>query len=126
VGRPGKTSLVISWSQPGASAKLIKTETSHLPEVSWMLVPRTGCAGGHLQHAYDRETFDVRGRAAEILAAIGPEKLRVVALFRASRWFEASMANYENDQRLAGVNWVRAAEWWRIGWELVDESRLSH
>jgi hypothetical protein len=68
--------------------------------------------------AYERETLDVRGRAAEILAAIGAQKLCVVALFRANRWAEASAANYESDQRSADLYCVRAAEWRRIGWAL--------
>jgi hypothetical protein len=76
-------------------------------------------SASHLQDAYERETLEVRGRAAEVLAAIGAHKLRVVALFRAARWVEASTANYENNQLLADLNWVRAAEWRRIGWALV-------
>lgn len=70
----------------------------------------------NVQRAYDRETLDVRSRAAEVLAAIGAQKLCVVALFRANRWAEASAANYESDQRLADLYCVRAAEWRRIGW----------
>jgi hypothetical protein len=72
-----------------------------------------------IQLGYERETLDVRDRAAEILAAIGTQKLCVVALFRANRWAEASAANYENDQRLADLYCVRAAEWRRIGWTLA-------
>lgn len=64
--------------------------------------------------AYDRETLDVRARAAEALAAIGTEKLRTVALFRACRWAEISAADYEHDLDLADLAWVRSAEWFRI------------
>ena len=71
-----------------------------------------------LRRAYERETLEVRGRAAEILATIGPRKLGVVALFRAERWTEVSIANYEKDQHLADLHWIRAAEWRRIGWAL--------
>jgi hypothetical protein len=66
------------------------------------------------QRAYDRETLEVRGRAAEVLAAIGPGKLRTVALFRACRWAELSAADYEQDSHLADLAWVRASEWLRI------------
>lgn len=67
-----------------------------------------------LERAYVRETLEVRGRAAEILAAVGRAKLRRIALFRSSRWAEASSADYERDVHLADLNWIRAAEWWRI------------
>lgn len=67
-----------------------------------------------VERAYTREIWDVRERAAEALAAIGPVKLGVVARFRANRWCEASTADYEHDQHLSDIYWVRAVEWWRI------------
>jgi hypothetical protein len=66
------------------------------------------------QHAYDQEMLEVRARAAEVLAAIGPDKLRRVALFRACRWAELSAADYEHNPQLADLAWIRAAEWLRI------------
>jgi hypothetical protein len=62
---------------------------------------------------------DVRERAAEILAAVGPIKLRTIALFRAKKWAEISI---NMDDRIhAQAEWVRAAEWLRIGWTLSHE-----
>jgi hypothetical protein len=72
------------------------------------------------QRAYDQETLDVRVRAAEVLAAIGSDKLRRVALFRACRWAELSAADYEHDLHLADLAWIRAAEWLRIWLSLSD------
>jgi hypothetical protein len=72
----------------------------------------------NVNQAYERERMEVRGRAAETLAAIGAQKLCVVALFRASRWAEASAANYEDDECLVDLYCVRANEWRRIGWAL--------
>jgi hypothetical protein len=66
------------------------------------------------QQAYVRERSEVRGRAAEMLAAIGTDKLRTVVLFRACRWAEVSMAQYEDNTQLAYLAWIRAAEWLRI------------
>lgn len=66
------------------------------------------------ERVYDRETLEVRVRAAEALAAIGSAKLRRVALFRACRWAELSAADYEHDVHLADLAWIRAAEWLRI------------
>lgn len=57
----------------------------------------------------------MRVRAAEMLAAaVGSDRLRRVALFRACRWAEVSAADYEHDSRLADLAWMRAAEWLRI------------
>jgi hypothetical protein len=64
--------------------------------------------------AYAQQTWDVRVQAAEVLAAIGIEKLRRVALFRACRWAELSAISYEHDLHLADLAWIRAAEWLRL------------
>ncbi|WP_132112067.1 hypothetical protein [Actinocrispum wychmicini] len=53
-------------------------------------------------------------RAAEVLAAIGPEKLGWIALFRACRWAEVSASGFEHNLELADLAWVRASEWLRI------------
>jgi hypothetical protein len=68
-----------------------------------------------VQRSYRLEVLEVRGRAAEVLAAVGARKLRVIALFRAAKWAAASTANHENDQPMADLNWIRATEWHRIG-----------
>jgi hypothetical protein len=68
--------------------------------------------------AYALTVLEVRGRAAEVLAAVGSAKLRQVALFRATKWAEASTYTYLDDRRIADIDWVRAAEWLRIGWTL--------
>jgi hypothetical protein len=80
--------------------------------VSWSLLA---------ERAYAREVLEVRGRAAEILAAVGRDRLQRIALFRANRWAEASTANHERDARLADLNWIRSAEWLRI-WLTLDTS----
>ena len=74
------------------------------------------------QREYEQETLEVRGRAAEVLAAIGPDKLRRVSLFRACRWAELSAADYEHNPRLADLAWIRAAEWLRIWLALPSTS----
>ncbi|TCO62773.1 hypothetical protein EV192_102912 [Actinocrispum wychmicini] len=66
------------------------------------------------ERAYETETLEVRVRAAEDLATIGRDKLRRVALFRACRWADLSVAAYEHDYRCADVAWIRFAEWLRI------------
>jgi hypothetical protein len=59
---------------------------------------------------------EVRERASEILAAVGTAKLRRIALFRATKWANAS--TYTDDLHSAGLYWIYAAEWLRIGWAL--------
>jgi hypothetical protein len=58
----------------------------------------------------------VRDKAAEVLAAVGMEKLQQIALFRAKSWTEVSKNNYFcRDYDSATTNWMRACEWLRIG-----------
>ena len=64
---------------------------------------------------------EVRGSAAEILAAVGAAKLRRIALFRATKWADISAEAYIDDRDYAGVQRVRAVEWLRIGWTLSHE-----
>jgi hypothetical protein len=71
-----------------------------------------------LQAAYELTVLEVRGRAAEILAAVGSAKLRRVALFRAAKWANVSTNAYLDDRRNADLHRVQAAEWLRIGWTL--------
>lgn len=66
----------------------------------------------------DRTVREVRASAAEILAAVGAVKLRRIALFRAAKWAEVSTEAHSDDRDYADVQWVRAAEWLRIGWRL--------
>jgi hypothetical protein len=58
---------------------------------------------------------EVRDSAAEILAAAGAVKLCRIALFRATKWAEISIQTYPDDCDHAAVQWIRAAEWLRIG-----------
>lgn len=81
-------------------------------------------AAVHLQRVYDREIGEVRGRAAEVLAALGSGKLRRIALFRACRWADLSVADYEHDPYLADLAWIRAAEWLRI-WLFLPANDLE-
>ncbi|MBP2330791.1 hypothetical protein JOF56_011176 [Kibdelosporangium banguiense] len=60
----------------------------------------------------------MRDSAAEILAAVGTVKLRRIALFRATKWAEISTEAYPDDRDHGDDQWVRAAEWLRIGWNL--------
>jgi hypothetical protein len=70
--------------------------------------------------AYERETWEVRGRAAEILAAVGAAKLRRIAVFRAARWADSSSRKYQDHPHFADLDWIRAAEWWRIGCDINE------
>jgi hypothetical protein len=64
--------------------------------------------------------LEVRGRAAEVLAAVGAEKLRRIAMFRAARWLDSSSRKYAEFPHFADLDWIRAVEWWRIGFALGD------
>ncbi|MBP2321089.1 hypothetical protein JOF56_001474 [Kibdelosporangium banguiense] len=65
-----------------------------------------------------RTVREVRESAADILAAVGAVKLRRISLFRATKWAEVASDAYLGDREYADVQWVRAAEWLRIGWSL--------
>lgn len=54
----------------------------------------------------------VRGQAAEIVAALGPAPLEIIADFRARKW--ALTAAYQEDPVGGELARVRAAEWRRI------------
>ena len=54
----------------------------------------------------------VRGQAAEIVAALGPAALEIIADFRARKW--ALTAEYQEDPVSGELARVRAAEWQRI------------
>ena len=54
----------------------------------------------------------VRGQAAEIVAALGPAALEIIADFRAQKW--AFTATYQEDRVGGELARVRAAEWRRI------------
>jgi hypothetical protein len=72
-----------------------------------------------LQAAYDRAALDVRAQAVEILFAVGSVKLARIAMFRAGKWARISTDD-EDDRCRADLAWIRAAEWWRIGWALAS------
>jgi hypothetical protein len=74
----------------------------------------------HLAAVHEQTVLEVRARAAEILAAVGPVKLRRIALFRAGKWARISAESYSEDRRFADIEWVCAAEWLRIGWSLPE------
>jgi hypothetical protein len=54
----------------------------------------------------------VRGQAAEIVAALGPAALEIIADFRARKW--ALIAEYQDDPVGGELARARAGEWQRI------------
>ncbi|TCO59813.1 hypothetical protein [Actinocrispum wychmicini] len=74
--------------------------------------------------AYIQEAYEVRVRAAEVLAAVGAEQLCRVALFRACRWAEVSAGGYEHNLELADLAWVRASEWLRIWLRIAGRCKM--
>lgn len=75
-------------------------------------------ARARIEIKWEETVREVRESAAEIQAAVGSVKLRRIALFRATKWAEVSIGAYPDDREYADIQWVRAAEWLRIGWNL--------
>lgn len=76
--------------------------------------------------AYLPEPWEVRARAAEILAAVGLVGLRRIAVARAAKWADVASAKDDVDPHFARLAGVRAAEWWRIGTAATDSRRGGH
>lgn len=75
---------------------------------------------------YVREAFEVRVRAAEVLAAVGTEQLGQVALCWACCWAEVSAASLASNLELADLAWIRANEWLRIWLGMAGTGQETH
>jgi hypothetical protein len=77
-------------------------------------LPINGVAGHCLRPYRDLRWIRVlvRGQAAEIVAALGPAALEIIADFRARKW--ALIAEYHEDPVGGELTRARAAEWQRI------------
>lgn len=85
-------------------------------ERMWPLMLGTATTGHVLvpppRPCRDTEQERVRQQAAEIVAALGPAALEIIAEFRAERW--ASTAARKDDPEGYGPARKRSAEWQRI------------
>lgn len=75
-------------------------------------LPIAGIAGRCLLPYGDRQRIRVREQAAEIVAAVGPAALEIIAASRAQRW--ACNAACRKDPVSRELARARAAEWERI------------
>jgi hypothetical protein len=110
------TVTILDGESPRALYEHVPDGAQPPTELAWspalLPLPITRVAGRCLRPYGDRQRIRVREQAAEIVAAVGPAALEIIAAFRAQRW--AFTAAYRKDPVGGELARARAAEWQRI------------